>query len=184
MSLLPPFSIPAFTLVSGLNNSDYLSSLFKSITSHAPALFLVCQGIFCVPRKPHCPTVRNKQTCWSFQRKSRDFKEKGCGYLHTWKPVMPWYLKKENTVTIIKRKYKSLFSTESKILARAVRPRAEGVGKIRHKYLEFLFVKPQKLILTWNITVYSFMKSFLYYTKLETYKKVKRITSWPPWTIS
>ena len=171
MSLLPPFSIQAFTLVSGLNNSDCLSSLFKSITSHAPALFLVCQGIFCVPRKPHCPTVRNRQTCWSFQRNSRDFKEKGCGYLYTWKPVMPWYLKKANTVTIIKIKYKSLFSTESKILAGAVRLRAEGVGKIRHKYLEFLFVKPQKLISTWNITVYSFMNLFYITQNLKHIKK-------------
>lgn len=49
---------------------------------------------------------------------------------------------------IIQRKYKSLFSTEGKILAGAVRLRAESVGKIRHKYLEFLFVKPQKLIST------------------------------------
>ena len=23
------------------------------------------------------------------KRKGRDFKEKACGYLHTWKPVMP-----------------------------------------------------------------------------------------------
>ena len=80
-------------------------------------------------------------------------------------------LKKEEAETSIQRKYKSLFSTEGKILAGAVRLRAESVGKIRHKYLEFLFVKPQKLISTWNIIVYSFM-NLCYIT--QNFKYIKK----------